>query len=141
MVMTIGRARLAGPDDRSAADVLAERLDVLADRRWRAASSFTYDGVEGVASDDLANNRLNNAIQGLQLPGVPAGLKVGWELTASNFVQMGLAELQDLGLAMLTHVQACWAVQAHFSAQLIAAADEGLDAIYAVDLETGWPAG
>lgn len=66
----------------------------------------------------------------------PAGATVAFK-AESGFVQLDLAAVQGIGLAIYDHIQACFARESALDAAIEAAPD--LDALRAINIDAGWP--
>ena len=111
----------------------AQRLQALADRRWQACQTFTYDGVRTQA--DPAIPAVTAAVVSSQF--VPPGTLRTWKLGTGEFRQWAITDIIAFGMAVSAHVQACFNIEAERSDSINVAEDMG--ALEAIDIETGWP--
>lgn len=114
-------------DDRTPEEKQTPLLAALANRRWQAVQTFTYDGVQTAA--DGAATALTGAIVAMQLPGGPD--TVLWKLADGDFRVWDLAALVAFGQAVRAHIQACFDHEADLAAQILNGEEP--------DVEAGWP--
>lgn len=114
-------------DDRTPEEKQAPLLAALANRRWQATQTFTYDGVQTAA--DGAATALTGAIVAMQLPGGPD--TVFWKLADGDFREWDLAALVAFGQAVRAHIQACFDHEAALAAQILNGEEP--------NIEAGWP--
>lgn len=128
--------RISEPGDPPAdlAGAQAFQLAALQAARAAAILAFSYQGFE-VPLTEQTQNDVGNAVSALQSS--PEGTTIDWEIVDGLYVPMGLSELQALGLAAFSHVQACFANSRAIT--LAIAATASAEAVYAVDLTAGWP--
>lgn len=125
----------AAPPFATLAEAKAARLDALAARRKGASQAFTFNGMS-LRLDADTENAISKAIQALERQ--PEGTTISWEVSRGVIVPFDLATLHAIGDAAFLHVQACFTNVATITALINAA--ETVEAVQAVDLQTGWPA-
>lgn len=117
----------------------AARASVRA-KRWESHIVVTFNGV-AFASDDTAATRLVAAISARQIAqamGLEAATATaGWEAKDGAMVPMTLNDQRGLLLAGVAKTQAAFNRQAELMAEIEAA--ETVEAVNAVDQDTGWP--
>lgn len=117
----------------------AARASVRA-KRWQSHIVVTFNGV-AFASDDTAATRLVAAIsareiaQGMGLE--QAGATAGWEAKDGSTVDMTLNDQRGLLLAGVAKTQTAFNRQAELMGEIDAA--ETVEAVNAIDQDTGWP--
>lgn len=114
-------------------DLKAEKLSDLANIRWHHCQSFVYDGT--VAPADPALTAVTGAVVAAQI--VPSNGTTTWKLAPGQFRQWNTAQIVAYGIAIRTHVQACFDKEEALSEEINAATDA--DDLAAIDIETGWP--
>lgn len=120
------------PDPRPLAEQKAARLQELADARWQACQTFTYDGV--VTAADPALTAVTGFVVAAQVS-PPAGLST-WKLGPAQFRQWSVQDVIAYGIAIRAHVQACFDREEALSTAVTQAEDaEALDAV----VFDGWP--
>ncbi|PZR32300.1 DUF4376 domain-containing protein [Caulobacter segnis] len=100
--------------------VRSAALAQLADMRWQATEFFTYDGVAAWA--DSALSAVIGFVVGAQI--APPDGPVSWKLAQGEFRSWSLAQVTAYGIAIRTHIQACFDVEADLTAQILAAESE-----------------
>ena len=108
---------------------------ILVDIRREKETRMTFNGVQ-ITCDVEDRTAVTSAILGMQLPGGPESIR--WKLSDGNWATFGLSEMTALGLAMASHVQACFNLEETFTNGIDAAAD--IHALKQIDLNVGWPA-
>lgn len=120
-------------DPRTLEEAKAERLELLAERRWRAETGGTTFAALPVATDDRSQAK----IMGARLAAnADPGYVVKWK-TAAGFVDLNAPAIVALSDAVRAHVQSCFDREAELTADIEAAATR--EAVDAIDIETGWP--
>lgn len=117
----------------------AARASVRA-KRWQSHIVVTFNGV-AFASDDTAATRLVAAISARQIAQA-VGLEAttataGWEAKDGAMVPMTLNDQRGLLLAGVAKTQAAFNRQAELMGEIDAA--ETVEAVNAIDQDTGWP--
>ena len=110
------------------------KLQALADRRYRAQILCSFGGGQA-ASDDTAAARISAAIGALEDAGQTG--PVNWKFADGSWVPLSLSNLKLLRGAGVTHVQACFDMEAALAAE-IGAATTTVD-VNAIDIDSGWP--
>ena len=117
----------------------AARASVRA-KRWESHIIVTVNGI-AFASDDTAATRLIAAISARQIAqamGLEAATATaGWEAKDGAMVPMTLNDQRGLLLAGVAKTQAAFNRQAELMAEIDAA--ETIEAVNAIDQDTGWP--
>lgn len=113
-------------DDRTPEEKQAPLLASLANRRWQATQSFTFDGVETAA--DGAAMAITGALLAMQLGGSDT---VNWKLADGEWRTWGFTDLLAFGQSVRAHVQACF----DHEAALAALIGDGQEP----NIEAGWP--
>lgn len=113
-------------DDRTPEEKQAPLLASLANRRWQATQSFTFDGVETAA--DGAAMAITGALLAMQLGGPDT---VNWKLADGEWRTWGFTDLLAFGQSVRAHVQACF----DHEAALAALIGDGQEP----NIEAGWP--
>lgn len=110
-------------------------LDELADQRWRATQTFSYDGV--VAPADPALGAVVGFVVGAQIS-APAG-PATWKLAAGEFRSWTVADVTAYGIAIRTHIQECFDREAQLAAEVDAATTPAAVAAIVEAARTSWP--
>ena len=110
-------------------------LDELADQRWRATQTFSYDGV--VAPADPALGAVVGFVVGAQLA-APEGPST-WELARGVFRSWTVEQIIAYGLAIRAHIQACFDNVEALSAEVAAATTPAAIAAIVDQAGTSWP--
>lgn len=119
------------------ADFRLKRLAALADRRWRATQTMTFDGVTDVPADP-AMAVVNATLSMRERQGVPAGATQIWKLRSPDvFRTWAHADIEAYGFAIGAHIQACFDREAELAALMPPGAT--VAALAAVDISSGWP--
>lgn len=113
-------------DDRTPEEKQAPLLASLANRRWQATQSFTFDGVETAA--DGAAMAITGALLAMQLGGPDT---VNWKLADGEWRTWGFTDLLAFGQSVSAHIQACF----DHEAALAALIGDGQEP----NIEAGWP--
>lgn len=116
-------------------DVDSERADALttlADRRWQATQTFTYEGV--VTPADSAISVVTSTILSASVFNLPSNHTWSWKLANNQFRTWTLADIKSFALAMNAHVQACFDNEKTLTTLIM-----NTSTPKEVDLETGWP--
>lgn len=133
MPRLIGNARVDA--DITFAERKANKLAALATTRWSSTQAMTYDGEAGVPADS-AMSAVTGVVVGAQL--FPPTEPFTWKLKDGVFRQWAIADVVAYGVAIRTHVQACFDREAELAEAINAASTQAtLDAI---NITTGWPA-
>ena len=111
-------------------------IDDIAAQRWQATQSFSYDGV--VAPADPALGAVVGFVVGAQIS-PPAGPST-WKLAAGEFRSWTLADVTAYGIAIRTHIQACFDREASLVAEVEAASTPASVAAIVDQARAGWPA-
>lgn len=119
--------------DLAAAQIRA--LAELADARWSATQFFTFDGVETQA--DGAIGVITARLMLRQQVGIPDEAEMAFKLADGEFRAWDKAAEVAFGLALSTHVQGCFDLEATASAA-IAAAQTAAEAL-AIPAGVTWP--
>lgn len=104
-------------DEKALASARAAALAELADRRWRATQTMTYDNV--VAPADSALGAVVGFIVGAQV--MPARVPVTWKLAQGEFRTWSVEDVTAYGIAIRNHLQACFDVEAAATAAIFSA--------------------
>ena len=128
------RIMRAVPAPATLAEAKTARLEALAARRKIASQNFTFNGM-ALRLDPDTENAISKAIQSLARQ--PEGTVINWEVSRGIIVPFNLATLYAIGDAAFLHIQACFTNVAAKTTLINAA--ETIEAVNAVDLETGWP--
>lgn len=121
-------------DTRTLDEAKAERLALLADRRWLAQNGgIVLSGVP-LPTDDGMQIKITGAR--LAAEANPA-YTVRWKIRPGVFVSFDAAAVIGLSDTIRAHVQGCFDNEDALSALIVAA--ETNDAVDAVDIESGWP--
>lgn len=118
------------------ADVRAARRAEVAALRWTRQQTVQWNG-RAAQADDATLGRLMAAVMRSQLAGNPA-FAIRWKFGDGDFATLGLAEITGYGIAIGTHLQACYDREAELVAAINAAATP--EAVCAIDVARGWPA-
>lgn len=109
-------------------------LAALADARWQACQTFTYDGV--VAPADTALMAVTGYVVAANIA-PPDGAQT-WKLAPGHFRQWEATDVVAYGIAIRTHIQAAFDLEGERAALIDAAEDH--EELAAVPITTGWPA-
>ena len=115
--------------------IRAAALDQLADQRWKATQTFTYDGV--VAPADPALGAVVGFVVGAQLA-PPEGPST-WELARGVFRAWTVEQIVAYGLAIRAHIQACFDNVEALSGEVAAATTPAAVAAIVDQARTSWP--
>ena len=126
-------AAIEGHDAAWLARAKALALQALADRRWSACQTFTYDGVRTAADPALTAVTGYVVAAQIQAPDGPTT----WKLGQGHFRQWTLQDIIAYGIAIRTYVQACFDREQALSDAIEAAPDK--DTLAAIEIGTGWP--
>lgn len=110
-------------------------LDQLADQRWRATQTFTYDGV--IAPADPALGAVVGFVVGAQIS-APTG-PATWKLATGEFRSWTVADVTAYGIAIREHIQDCFDQEAALAAQVAEAETPAAIAAIVDRAGTGWP--
>lgn len=117
---------IAYPDLRPVEVQNAEALAIAADGRWARSQACEWRGLT-VPCDQGAGLNVLAKIVAIKLLGAPE--PVTWKIGAA-FVKLSLADLEDLGLTMQAHVQACFDDEAKAAEAIASAKDaQALEAL------------
>lgn len=109
-------------------------LAALADARWQACQTFTYDGV--IAPADTALMAVTGYVVAAQI--LPPDGAQTWKLAPGHFRQWEASDVVAYGIAIRTHIQAAFDLEGERAALIDAAEDH--EELAAVPITTGWPA-
>jgi hypothetical protein len=121
-------------DDRTLDEAKAERLALLAERRWRAEIGGVVIGGVLLPTDETIQVKITGAR--LAAEADPA-YTVRWKVGPGAFVTFDAPTVIGLSNTIRAHIQACFDNEDAISALIDAATSN--DAVDAVDVETGWP--
>lgn len=121
-------------DTRTLAEAKAERLALLAERRWRAETGGVVIGGTLLPTDEKSEVKITGAR--LAAEANPA-YTVRWKVAPGQFVTFDATAVIALSNTVRAHIQACFDNEDAISALINAA--ETNDAVDAVDIESGWP--
>lgn len=126
---------IAEPPAPTLAELKAQKLAALADRRWRAeVGGATVDGV--TIQTDRDSQIKWSVVFGLAKLD-PNYSVPNWKLPDGSFMPLANQQILDFSHAARLHVQACFDHEAALAAEIAAAADPAT--LEAVDIEAGWP--
>ncbi|WP_454917266.1 DUF4376 domain-containing protein [Xanthobacter sediminis] len=114
--------------------VRADALTRLAGRRWRAETGGIVVGGTAIPTDEQAQLKITGAALAAQRDPTMSLL---WKCTGGVWVTLTAAQVLALADAVRAHVQACFDREATLAGALTAA--ETVEAVAAIDIETGWP--
>lgn len=117
------------------ADLKAERLAGLRERRWVAESGGVTVGGVLVASDEKGQGKIAGAIQLFEKD--PTLEAIDWEAQPGAWITIAAATATATGIAVGRHVQACFSHARALNAAIDAA--ETAEQLAAIDIEEGWP--
>lgn len=127
---------IAEPPAPTLAELKAQKLAALADRRWRAeVGGATVDGV--TIQTDRDSQIKWSVVFGLAKLD-PNYSVPNWKLPDGSFMALTNQQILDFSNAARLHVQGCFDHEAALAGEIAAAADAA--ALAAVDIEAGWPA-
>lgn len=106
----------------------------LAAIRWGKCQLFAYDG-EAAAYAEAARDAVMAKIRVFEETGATDAEP--FKLNETAWRLMTLADLKAYGLAINTHIQACFSHEYTLANQIDAASD--FDALNAIDMSAGWP--
>lgn len=107
-----------------------DRLRTLADLRWQKTQRFTYDGV--LTQADPAIAVVTAKVVASQF--LPPESITTFKLADGEFRSWTNADLIAFGMAINSHVQACFEREEVLTAAIVNASNPS-----AVDISTGWP--
>lgn len=114
-----------------ASPTVEDRLKALAALRWRMSQTFAYDGVAAAPADSALAAVTGFVVAAQITP--PEGATV-WKLAQNEFRLWTFAEVVAYGIAIRTHIQACFDREEALTALIVAAEDPA-----SIDITTGWP--
>lgn len=120
---------------RPAADVLADKLALLADLRFRKETAGIVVGGVGIKTDRESQALISGAYSSLK-----NGLltSIDWK-GATGWVTVTLAQLEPIAQAVANHVQACFTRERQHNDAIQAVVNNQVQ-VAAYDITTGWPA-
>lgn len=107
-------------------------LAALAALRWQKSQTFVFDGVAAAPADSALAAVTGFVVAAQIAP--PEGATV-WKLGQNEFRLWTFEQVVAYGIAIRTHIQACFDREEALTALIVAAEEPG-----AVDITTGWPA-
>lgn len=107
-------------------------LAALASLRWQKSQAFTYDGVANAPADSALAAVTGFVVAAQIAP--PEGATV-WKLGQNEFRLWTFEQVVAYGIAIRTHIQACFDREEALTALIVAAEEPG-----SVDIASGWPA-
>ncbi|MCX7586532.1 DUF4376 domain-containing protein [Phenylobacterium sp. 58.2.17] len=117
------------------AELKAEKLAALRNRRWVAeAGGVTVGGVT-VASDEKGQGKIAGAIQLFEKD--PTLEAIDWEAQPGAWITINAATAIATGIAVGRHVQACFTQARALNAEIDAA--ENAEQLASINIEEGWP--
>lgn len=144
------RAGVWFASDAAAAEAIAAAHDPLPPAkaaRLADLAAYRYEqevggvDVQGVRIDTSreARNNLTGTVAAAQMAADAGRLfAVQWKGLGGGFVTLAAADLRGLGLAVATHVAACFACEAAVAAQIAALTD--VETVLRFDIEAAWAA-
>lgn len=108
------------------------QLKLLASLRWQKSQTFTYDGVANAPADSALAAVTGFVVAAQIAP--PEGPTV-WKLGQNEFRLWAFEQVVGYGIAIRTHIQACFDREEALTALIVAAEDPA-----AIEIATGWPA-
>lgn len=120
---------------RPAADVLADKLALLADLRFQKETAGIVVGGVSIKTDRESQALISGAYSSLK-----NGLltSIDWK-GANGWVTVTLAQLEPIAQAVASHVQACFTRERQHNDAIQAVVNNQV-AVSAYDITTGWPA-
>jgi hypothetical protein len=118
---------MAGPTDQT----VETCLKALATLRWQKSQSFTYDGVTAAPADSALAAVTGFVVAAQIAP--PDGATV-WKLGQNEFRLWSFEQVVNYGIAIRTHIQACFDREEALTAQIVPAEDPA-----SINITTGWP--
>lgn len=118
-----------------ALDIASERLTTLAtlaNLRWNATQTFTYDGV--LTACDAAVSVVTGKLVAAQVFGLSDDTTCTWKLATNEFRTWTIPDLKNFGAAIATHIQACFDNEAALTIAVNASSTP-----WNVDIGSGWP--
>lgn len=115
--------------------IRAAALDELADQRWKATQTFTYDEV--VAPADPALGAVVGFVVGAQIS-APTG-PATWKLAPGEFRSWTVADVTAYGIAIRTHIQDCFDQEAALAERVAAATTPAAVAAIVEQARASWP--
>jgi hypothetical protein len=107
------------------------RLAALAALRWQKSQTFTYDGVAAAPADSALAAVTGFVVAAQIAP--PEGATV-WKLGQNEFRLWTFEQVVAYGIAIRTHIQACFDREEALTALIVMAEEPG-----SVDITSGWP--
>ncbi|MGH7020008.1 MAG: DUF4376 domain-containing protein, partial [Brevundimonas sp.] len=107
------------------------RLATLAALRWQRSQTFAFDGVAAAPADSALAAVTGFVVAAQIAP--PEGATV-WKLGQNEFRLWTFEQVVAYGIAIRTHIQACFDREETLTALIVAAEDPA-----SVDVTTGWP--
>ncbi|WP_454917419.1 DUF4376 domain-containing protein [Xanthobacter sediminis] len=112
----------------------ADALAQLADRRWRAETGGIVVGGLPLPTDERAQLKITGAAVAAERD---PEMSITWKCTGGVWVTLTAAQVLALADAVRAHVQAAFDREATLAGAITAA--ETVEAVAAIDIETGWP--
>ena len=119
------------PDSAAPVTPLQQRLNALADLRWRKSQTFAYDGVPNAPADS-ALSAVTGFVVASQI--APSEGATTWKLASGEFRSWTFEQVVAYGIAIRGHIQACFDREEALTALIVAAVDPA-----SIDISTGWP--
>lgn len=123
-------------DDRTLEEAKAERLELLADKRWSVETAGCLVGGMAAATDDRSKIMIEGARTAASAN--PSYAISNFKVAPGSFITLTAPQILAVSDAVRAHVQACFDNEAVISSQIAAAATNA--AVDAVDITAGWPA-
>lgn len=117
-------------------ELKAAALQAIRDRRWVAENAGVTLGGQAIRTDERTQSKVTGGLELFRQSG--ALVSLDWEAQPGVFATLDQPTLAAIGVAIGTHVQACFTRSRELSEAVTAAGSTA--ALQAIDIEAGWPA-
>ncbi|MBS7698612.1 DUF4376 domain-containing protein [Chelatococcus sp. YT9] len=122
-------------EDIPLAELKAEKLAALAQRRWEAETGgVTVEGAV-IRTDATSQAKITGAVSLFQADQTLTSMD--WEAQPGVYVEVDAADMTAIGIAVGRHVQACFSHARSFAEAINAAQD--FATLDSIDIHSGWP--
>lgn len=111
-------------------------LEAIRAARYAHEQGGFTTGQGRMRSDDVTQAKITGAVSLFSLD--PTLMSLDWELAPGVFASVSAAQVQDMGILIGRHVQACFTRSRQLTEAVLAASTHA--ELSAIDLENGWPA-
>jgi len=122
------------PEPPTLADLRAEKLAALAEKRWEVETGGVQFQGSVVRTDATSQAKITGAVSLFQND--PSLQAIDFEVQPGEWITLDALAMKAIGIAAGRHVQACFSRARVLSDQILAAEDAA--ALAAIDLDEGW---